>query len=93
MIYLKKFNDQTWMDILEENESDIWDVIYQNDNYAELSKIVRELKIPELQEITYNFQNSMVKEEIKAELELCARSRYICGRNNVFLNNYLKYIV
>ena len=81
---------QTWVDILEENESDVWEIIYQNDNYAELSKIITDIKIPELDEIKYNFQNNMVKEEMKAELELCVRSRVICGKDNSFFEDLFK---
>lgn len=78
----------TWVDILEGNMAEVWKVIYQYDNYAELSAVVRGVCIhDELEHIEYTIDDDSVQEEIGAELELCARSRFVCGKDNKFFES------
>ena len=81
---------QTWVDILEENMSSVWEVIYQCNNYLELSDIVDDIEIPELDDIEYTFDDYDVQEEIYNEIELCVKSRFICGTRNVFFEKLFK---
>ena len=87
----EELEDQTWVDNLEENMANVMEIIYQHDNYAELSNILRSIKIPELDDIEYTIEDYIVKEEIHNEIELCAKSRFVCGKENVFLRVYLRH--
>ena len=80
----------TWVDILEENMAKVKRIIYKHDNYAELSKVLRSIKIPELAVIEYTIDDVSVKEEIHNEIELCAKSRFVCGKENVIFENLFK---
>lgn len=84
-----EFDDQTWCDILEENMADVRRLIYQCTNYAELSKEL-ELEIPELEEIEFTFDDDSVQEEIICEIECCAQSRLVCGKENPFFESLFK---
>ena len=44
---------QTWVDIIEDNMAEVRGIIYEHDNYAELDKIVHDIKIPELKDIAF----------------------------------------
>lgn len=85
-----EFEGQTWVDILEENMADVCGIIYEHDNYAELSKILRHIEIPELDDIEYTIDDCSIKEEIHNEIELCAKSRFVCGKENVFFESLFK---
>lgn len=85
-----EYDGQSWCDILEENMSKVRSVIYQNSNYAELSKILNDLRVPEIRDIQYTFDDEMVQEEIEAELELCAKSRFVCGKEHAFFESLFK---
>ena len=65
-------------------------IIYQNSNYAELSKILNDIRIPELADIQYTFDDETIQAEIEAELELCAKSRFVCGKENAFFESLFK---
>ncbi len=80
----------TWCDILEENMADVRGVIYQSENYAELSKKLRELEIPELEEIEFTIDDDSVQEEIVWEIECCAQSRLVCGKENAFFESLFR---
>ncbi len=81
----------TWCDILEDNAAEVWDVIFQYENYAELSKIVREAyNVTRKTEIEFDFDDRDVVEEIIVELDLCARSRFVCGKENTFFESVYK---
>ena len=86
----KELKGQTWVDILEENMANVRGIIYQYDNYAELSKVLRSIKIPELNDIEYTIEDYSVKEEIHNEIELCAKSRFVCGKENAFFESLFK---
>lgn len=79
----------TWCDILEENMADVRRVIYKSVNYAELSKKL-DLEIPELEEIEFTFDDDSVQEEIINEIECCAQSRLVCGKENAFFESLFK---
>lgn len=85
-----EFDGQTWCDILEENMSEVREIIYQNSNYAELSKILNKISVPEIYDIQYSFDDEMIQEEIEAELLLCAKSRFVCGKENTFFESLFK---
>ena len=85
-----EYSRHTWVDILEDNMAMVKKIIYDDDNYKELSKIVRDLRFPELNEIEYTFYDADVVEEIGNEIELCAKSRFICGKENVFFESLFK---
>ena len=81
----------TWCDILEDNAAEVWDVIYQYENYAELSKIVDGVDyVAGETEIEFDFENRDVIEEIIVELDLCVRSRFVCGKENAFFESVYK---
>lgn len=82
-----EYEGHTWVDILEEKMAEVWEIIYQHENYAELSEVVSDIEIPELIEIEYTIDADSVQAEIEAELELCAISRFICGKNNDFFES------
>lgn len=86
----EELKDQTWVDNLEENMANVMEIIYQHDNYAELSNILRSIKIPELDDIEYTIEDYIVKVEIHNEIELCAKSRFVCGKENVFFESLFK---
>lgn len=46
-----ELEEETWIDILEENMAKVKEIIYQYNNYAELSKVLRSIQIPELNDI------------------------------------------
>lgn len=85
-----KYTGQTWVDILEENMARVKGIIYLCDNYAELSKVLRGIEIPELIEIKYTFDDHSIQEEIENEIELCVKSRFVCGKENVFFESLFK---
>lgn len=85
-----EYDGQTWCDILEENMAKVKSIIYKNSNYAELSKILNSIKIPEKRDIQYTFDDEMLQAEIEAELELCAKSRFVCGKENTFFESLFK---
>lgn len=78
---------QTWVDILEENMAKVKEIIYQHDNYAELSKTLRGIEIPELNDLEYPIDDDSVCEEMYNELLLCAKSRFVCGKENKFFES------
>ena len=57
-------------------------IIYQHDNYAELSQIVDHIEILELDDMEYTIDDSVV-EEIHNEIELCVTSRFVCGKEMI----------
>lgn len=87
MFKYEEYAGQTWVDILEENMAKVWNVIYQYDNYKELSKEVDGIDVSEINEIEYTFDDYDVQEEINNEIELCAKSRFVCGKDNSFFEN------
>ena len=78
------------MDILEENMSKVWSVIYQYDNYKNLSDEVDGIDISEVTRIEYTVDDYDVQEEINNEIELCVKSRFVCGKENVFFERLFK---
>lgn len=82
-----EIEEQTWVDILEEVMGDVWGIIYQHDNYAELSKIVDEIKVPELGDIEYPINEVSVKGEMYSEISICVKCRFICGKENPFIES------
>ncbi len=86
----EQYIGQTWGDILEENMSKVWKIIYQYSNYAELSKKVSDIDISEIDEIEYTIDNDNVIEEISTEIELCAESRFVCGKEHIFFESLFK---
>ncbi len=79
-----------WVDILEDNAGELRGIIYEHDNYAELNKIVNHIEIPELYDIEFTVDDVSVKEEIRSEIKLCVKSRFICGKENVFFESLFK---
>lgn len=65
-------------------------IIYQHDNYAELSEVLRRIEIPELADIEYTIDDVSVVEEIHNEIKLCVKSRFVCGKENVFFESLFK---
>lgn len=90
MYKYKEYTGQTWVDILEENMAKVRGIIYQCDNYVELSKVLRGIEIPELMEIKYTVDDYGIQEEINNEIELCAKSRFVCGKENVFFESLFR---
>lgn len=81
----------TWCDILELNAAEIWGIVYQYENYAELCKIVsKSTNVTYETEIEFDFDDEDVIEEMVAELNLCARSRFVCGKENPFFESVYK---
>ena len=85
-----ELDGQTWIDILEENMAKVKKVIYQYENYTEYTKQLRNIEIPELQEIVFTLDDYDVQEEIYNEIELCVKSRLVCGKDNEFFENLYK---
>ena len=81
---------QTWVDILEHYAGELWGIIYEHDNYAELDEIVAHIDIPELDDIEYPIDDDSVYEEMYNEIYLCAQSRFICGKEDVFFESLFK---
>ena len=81
---------QTWVDIIEDNMAEVRGIIYEHDNYAELDKIVHDIKIPELNDIAFPIDDISVKEEMRNDIVLCAKSRFICGKGNAFFESLFK---
>lgn len=78
----------SWCDILEDNAAEVWDVIFQYENSAELVKIVHEAEyVTQKTEIEFDIEDCDVVEEIMSELNLCARSRFVCGKENAFFES------
>ena len=86
----EQYTGQTWVDILEENMSKVWSVIYQYDNYKNLSDEVDGIDISEVIRIEYTVDDYDVQEEINNEIELCVKSRFVCGKENVFFERLFK---
>ena len=86
----EQYTGQTWVDILEENMSKVWSVIYQYDNYKNLSDEVDGIDISEVTRIEYTVDDYDVQEEINNEIELCVKSRFVCGKENVFFERLFK---
>lgn len=84
----KEYPGHTWVDILEENMAHVRGIIYKCDNYAELSKVIRGIEI--LEEIKYTVDSCIIQEEIESEIELCAKSRFVCGKDNAFFESLYK---
>lgn len=85
-----EYSGHTWCDILERNAAEVKRIIYQQENYAELNKVVRELDVLDDAEIKYTIDDEDVIEEIEAELEQCAKSRFVCGKENTFFESVYK---
>lgn len=90
MYKYEEYPGHTWVDILEENMAIVKGIIYQCDNYVELSKVFRNIEIPELMEIKYTFDDYDIQGEIEEEIELCAKSRFVCGKENAFFESLFK---
>ena len=86
----EELEGQTWVDILEDNAGELRGIIYEHDNYAELNKIADHIEIPELYDIEFTVDDVSVKEEIRSEIKLCVKSRFICGKENVFFESLFK---
>lgn len=65
-------------------------LIYEHDNYAELSEVLRRIEILELDDIEYTIDDDIVEEEIHNEIELCAKSRFFCEKENIFFESLFK---
>lgn len=85
-----EYSGHTWCNILERNAAGVYRIIYQQENYAELNKVVRELDILDDAEIEYTIDDEDVIEEIEAELEQCAKCRFVCGKENAFFESVYK---
>lgn len=86
-----EYSGHTWCNILERNAAGVHRIIYQQENYAELSKIVDEsTEVTCETEIEFDIDDDDVIEEIIAELDLCARSRFVCGKENAFFESVYK---
>lgn len=81
---------EPWSDILEENMAELWGIIYQHENYAELSDTVSHLEIPELDDIEFKIKDYDVIDEICSEIEACVQSRFVCGKENAFFESLFK---
>lgn len=79
----------SWVDILEENMAKIWEIVFQSDNYAELSNIINNVDIPKIGE-NYSIDDSDVIDEIEYEIRLCVKSRLVCGKQNPFFESLFK---
>ena len=79
-----------WVDILEDEMGEVHGIIYEHDNYAELNKIVHGIEIPELDDIEFPIDDISVEQEMYSEIELCAKSRFICGKGNAFFESLFK---
>lgn len=86
----EELEGQTWVDILEDEMGEVRGIIYEHDNYAELNKIVRGIEIPELDDIEFPVDDISVEQEMYSEIELCAKSRFICGKGNAFFESLFK---
>lgn len=86
----EELEGQTWVDILEDEMGEVRGIIYEHDNYAELDKIVHDIKIPELNDIAFPIDDISVKEEMRNDIVLCAESRFICGKENAFFESLFK---
>lgn len=80
-------DEPTWVDILEDEMGEVRGIIYEHDNYAELNKTVHGIKIPELDDLEFPIDDIIVKGEMYSEIELCAKSRFICGKGNAFFES------
>lgn len=83
----------TWVDILEGEASEIWGIVYQQENWKDLSREIHKLEaIEDILFLTHNWskETDELDEEIIAELELCVRARAVMGRENSFFENVYK---
>lgn len=71
----EELEGQTWVDIIEDNMAEVRGIIYEHDNYAELDKIVHDIKIPELKDIAFPIDDISVKEEMRNDIVLCAKKQ------------------
>ncbi len=83
----EELEGHTWVDILEDEMGEVRGIIYEHDNYAELNKTVHGIKIPELDDLEFPIDDIIVKGEMYSEIELCAKSRFICGKGNAFFES------
>ena len=86
----EELEGQMWVDILEDEMGEVHGIIYEHDNYAELNKIVHGIEIPELDDIEFPIDDISVEQEMYSEIELCAKSRFICGKGNAFFESLFK---
>lgn len=86
----EELEGQTWVDIFEENMAEVRGIIYEHENYAELDKIVRGIEISELDDIEFLIDDIIVKEEMRNDIVSCAKSRFICGKENAFFESLFK---
>lgn len=88
--YKNAFGSEYWDDIVENNMAQVWGIIYEHDNYAELSKIVDDIEIPELDDIEFPIDEISVEEEMYNDIVSCAQCRFICGKENTFFESLFK---
>lgn len=79
----------SWGDILEENMAKLWKSVFEADNSSNLTKIINGLTIPEIA-VDSNNKDSDIFDEMEYEIMLCAKSRFICGKENIFFENLFK---
>lgn len=77
----------SWDDILEENMSKLWKKVFEAENSTELIKIINGIRISP---ITNESIDSDIIDEMEYEIILCARSRFICGKENDFFEKLFK---
>lgn len=79
----------SWVDILEENMAELWKLVFESDNSSDLIKIINKLTIPKIA-VDSNNEDSDMLDEIEYEIMLCAKSRFICGKENTFFEKLFK---
>ena len=71
-----------WYELIENNMRFVWGIVYGEENYKDLSKEIRNIRIHELQ--TSDDFDGGGYEEMCSELSCCAQARYVCGKENKF---------
>lgn len=79
----------SWGDILEENMAKLWKTVFEAENFSDLIKIINGVPIPEISVDCKNEDSDML-DEMEYEIMLCTKSRFICGRENIFFEKLFK---
>jgi len=80
-----EIDEMYWSDILENNMSLVWEKVFVEDDYKDLSSEVQNIIIPRLK--TTDDYNGSIYEEMSNELICCAQARYVCGKENKFFEH------
>lgn len=79
----------SWVDILENNMAKLWKKVLEAENSTDLCKIINAIRIPKIN-VNDRIEDFDIVEEMEYELILCSKSRFICGKNNVFFEKVFK---